>query len=247
MAEETGRRHVLVTGAARGLGRAIAAAFARRGDVVTVADVDAQAGKTSAVQIGHGCRWTEMDVSSRDSVAAAFAAMDGLPPVTVLVNNAGICSTEPFDELSLEQWNRIMAVNATGAFLCSTAVLPGMIAAGGGKIVNIGSFAGRSGGLMVSAAYSSSKAAVAGLTKAAAKQLAQYGIQVNCVAPSTLQTDMTAGWDDAELEKVRSSIPAGRLGTVEDVTGLVVFLCSSEADYITGTTVDVTGGLYVAP
>jgi NAD(P)-dependent dehydrogenase (short-subunit alcohol dehydrogenase family) len=250
----TGRRfhntRVIVTGAGRGLGFAVARGFAEEGARIVLTDVDDQAAKVRATtieSIGAEAFGLGMDVTREDSVAAGVdEAAHLLGGLDVLINNAGICSTEPLGELTLETWNRILAVNLTGAFLCSRAAQP-HLAAGGGKIVNIGSLAGRMGGIMVSAAYSASKAGLAGLTKALAKQLASDGIQANCVAPSTLNTEMTAGFDAGGLEDVRSRIPAGRLGEVTDVVPVVLFLASGDSDYLTGTTLDVNGGLYIAP
>jgi NAD(P)-dependent dehydrogenase (short-subunit alcohol dehydrogenase family) len=240
--------HALVTGAARGVGFGIARAFADSGATVTIADVDAAGADRAASRIGGDAWPCAVDVSDPVSVIRAFAAAEERNgPVRVLVNNAGICTNEDFVDVKPDSWNRVVAVNLTGCFHCMRAAVPKMIEGGGGKIVNIGSFAGRTGGIMVSAAYSASKAGVGGLTKAAAKQLAKHRIQVNCVAPSTLETDMTADWDAERLAAVERTIPAGRLGTVADVVGTVLFLCSPEADYLTGVTIDVTGGLFVAP
>lgn len=198
---------------------------------------------------GDRARGIAVDVGAESSVAAAFTAAErALGPVTVLVANAGICGTEGFVELDLAAWQRSLAVNLTGTFLCMKAVVPGMISRGrGGRIVAVGSLAGRSGGIATSVAYSASKAGIAGLARAAARQLAEHRILVNCVAPSTLETDMTAGWPAATLDRIRSTAPLGRLGSVEDVVGVVLFLASPEAGYVTGVTLDVTGGLYMAP
>ena len=237
---------VLITGGAKGLGFGTAAAFRERGAAVVIGDV-AEA-ERAAERLGARAMGIRMDVTDPHSVRGAVAEASGrFGPVSILVNNAGICSTEGFETLSLESWERILSVNLTGAFTCMQAVVPGMRESGGGAVVNIGSLAGRSGGIMVSAAYSAAKAGVAGLSRAAAKQLAGCGIRVNCVAPSTLETDMTAGWDRKALKKIADSVPLGKLGTVSDVVGTILFLASPAAAYITGATIDVNGGLFIAP
>lgn len=238
----------LVTGAARGLGLACARALSRHGAAVVLADVDAEAARASAATLTPPALGLAMDVADADAVAAALQQIAAeLAPVSLLVNNAGICTNEAFLDLAYQTWRRVFDVNVNGAFLCMQAVVPGMIAAGGGSIVNIGSLAGRNGGITVSAAYSASKAAVAGLTKAAAKQLAPHGIRVNCVAPGPLETDMTADWPPENLEKLRSSTPLGRLGVPDDVAEAVAFLLCDDAAHITGVTLDVNGGIFVAP
>jgi len=240
---------VLVTGAGRGLGRAIAEAFAVSDAAVALGDIDKTAVDEAARAIGKKAHAYTLDVTNAESVQKVIQTIENeLGAVSILVNNAGICGTEQFLELDAERWHRTLAVNLTGAFLCMQAVVRGMVQRRqGGKIINIGSLAGRSGGIMVSAGYSASKAGLAGLTKAAAKQLAQYHINVNCIAPGTLETELVSGWGAEKLQGLRKSVPWGRLGTVDDVTGAVLFLASAAAEYITGVTLDINGALYIAP
>ena len=247
----------LVTGAGRGLGRAIATAFAAANATVALGDIDKTAAVEATEAIGKKTHAYALDVSVPESVQKVIQTINTeLGPISILVNNAGICSTEQFLELDVEHWNRMLAVNLTGAFLCMQAVVRSMIQRGqggkptirvAGKIINIGSLAGRSGGIMVSASYSASKAGLCGLSKAAAKQLAPYHINVNCIAPGTLETDLISDWDSEKIQALRKSVPWGRLGTVDDVIGAVLFLASPAADYITGATLDINGGLYIAP
>ena len=245
------KKVVLVTGGAQGLGFAIGNAFALSGASVALCDINEEAVKKAALAIPAGLSQAAgffMDVTNETSVKAAFdQARQSFGSVQILINNAGICSTEGFSDLSLERWNRTMAVNLTGAFICMKAAIPDMKKAAYGKIINIGSVAGRGGGFMVSAAYSTSKSAIGGLTKAAAKQLAGNNILVNCIAPGTLETDLIADWDEDKLENIRKATLLSRLGTVDDITGAALFLASSAGDYVTGVTLDVNGGLYIAP
>jgi len=240
----------VVTGAARGLGLAVARAFRAGGARVALIDRDPTV-RDAALSVGRepDALGVVADVSQERSVADAFRLVaERLGQAAVLVANAGICGTEGFLDLDPEAWSRAIAVNLTGTFLCMKAVVPGMIAGGrGGRIVVVGSLAGRSGGIATSVAYSASKAGIAGLARAAARQLAEHRILVNCVAPSTLETEMTAGWPAETLERIRASAPLGRLGTAEDVVGAVLFLASRAAGYVNGVTLDVTGGLYMAP
>ena len=240
---------VLVTGAGRGLGRAIATAFAASNATVALGDIDKTAAIKATEAIGKKTHAYALDVANAESVQKVIQTINTEPgPISILVNNAGICGTEQFLELDVEHWNRMLAVNLTGAFLCMQAVVRNMIQRGqGGKIINIGSLAGRSGGIMVSASYSASKAGLCGLSKAAAKQLAPYHINVNCIAPGTLETDLISNWEPEKIQALRKSVPWGRLGTVDDVIGAVLFLASPAADYITGATLDINGGLYIAP
>jgi 3-oxoacyl-[acyl-carrier protein] reductase len=248
---------VLVTGAARGLGRAIATAFAASNATVALGDIDKTPVIEAAQAIGKKAHAYALDVSVPESVQKVVQTISReIGSISILVNNAAICSTEQFLQLDAKQFNRMLAVNLTGAFLCMQAVVRGMIQRppspsverqNRGKIINIGSLAGRSGGIMVSASYSASKAGLAGLSKATAKQLAQYHINVNCIAPGTLETELISGWDPEKIQTLRKNVPWGRLGTVDDVVGAVLFLASPASDYITGATLDINGGLYIAP
>jgi len=239
-------RVALVTGAARGIGYAVARRLAHAGAAVLLADLDAEGVAQAAERLAaDGCLalGQQVDVCDPAQVRAMVAqALERWGRVDILVNNAGICPITPFEQLSLDEWNRVLGVNLTGAFLCSQAVVPPMRAQGRGKIINIASSAGQMGGLAVGAHYSASKAGLLGLTKSLARILAPH-IQVNAVAPGTTETDMTRGWDRRTLERLTAQVPAGRLGQPEDVAAAVAFLASQEADYITGQTLSVNGGL----
>ncbi|MBX5441380.1 MAG: SDR family oxidoreductase [Solirubrobacteraceae bacterium] len=226
-------RVALVTGGARGIGRAIAERLRDLGARVAVGDL-------RAPQID-GVLGLELDVTSEPGVEAAFARVESeLGPPSILVLNAGIFVIEPFEETTLESWRRTIDVNLTGAFLCARRALPAMREAGYGRIVAIGSSAGKTGGAKAVAAYGASKAGVMALAKAIASEYAPHGITSNALAPSLIDTDMISSMPD-----MADKVPVGRLGTVDDVADTVAFLCSAHAGYITGEVVDVNGGFLI--
>jgi len=227
-----GRRVVVVTGGARGIGQAIARRFADEGATVVAADVE------PAEQHDGTVRHERADVSCADDVAELFSRVMGdYGRVDVLVNNAGIWFRRPFAEISVDEWDRVFGVNVRGAFLCSQAVLEPMRAAGEGCIINIGSQAGLTVTRGQGAHYHASKAAVSHLTRVLAYELGPVGIRVNCVAPSATPPDPSL-----VPPQLVAQIPLGRAGVPDDVTGACAFLASAEAGYITGQTLAVNGG-----
>lgn len=241
-------RVVIVTGAGRGMGRATALLFGREGANVVVNDINPQAACAVAEEIrraGGAAIDLVADVSdpeqvSRmvDRVLAQYGAID------ILVNNAGIArTTSPLELISDEEWSAIIGVDLTGVFYCMRAVLPHMKARCFGKIVNISSSAGRSVSTFAGAHYTAAKAGVLGLTRHAAREYAPFHININAIAPGTIETELL--YDHASAERIAAEakkIPLGRLGTPEDEANLVAFLASEEASYITGATVDINGG-----
>jgi NAD(P)-dependent dehydrogenase (short-subunit alcohol dehydrogenase family) len=226
-------RVALVTGGGRGIGRAIAETLRDQG--ARVADGDLQAPEVEGV-LG-----VELDVTRSDSVDAAFDHVESeLGHVELLVLNAGVYIVEPFEETSLESWQQTIDVNLTGAFLCARRALPAMRERQFGRIVAIGSSAGKTGGKKHAAAYGASKAGIMVMAKAIASEYAEHGITANALAPALIDTEMVAG-----IRDLIGLIPVGRLGKPEEVAGVVAYLCSTQAAYITGEVVDVNGGFLI--
>ncbi|TAK52786.1 MAG: 3-oxoacyl-ACP reductase FabG [Gammaproteobacteria bacterium] len=248
-------RVALVTGAARGLGRATALQLAREGAIVVVNDLRRELALAAVQEIGaaDGRAWSHIaDVSDEDQVEAMVAAVtERSGTIDILVNNAGLMrSTRPVESISLDEWQRLLAVNVTGVFLCMRAVLPILKKKRSGRIVNVSSSAGRSMSTFNGAHYTACKAAVLGLTRHVANEAAPYGINVNAIAPGSFATEgglelfggmpqeVLAGIIEAEQKK----IPLRRFGSPQDVANAVAFLCSDESAYITGATIDINGG-----
>lgn len=226
-------RVALVTGAARGIGRRIAETLRDNGARVAAGDLAAPDIESVA--------GVAMDVTDENAVEAAFAQVErDLGAVEILVLNAGIFIIEPLEETTLASWRRSIDVNLTGAFLCARRALPAMRTAGYGRIVAIGSSAGKTGGAKSVAAYAASKAGVMALAKSIASEYAGTGIVSNALAPALIDTEMISSMPD-----MRDKVPVGRLGTADDVAGLVAFLSSEHAGYITGEVVDINGGFLI--
>jgi len=236
----------VVTGASRGIGRAIALRLAAEGAkvVVTATTLDGAQKTADAIrQSGGEALPVQVNVADADSVTQLFkTVMDQYGRVDILVNNAGITRDNLLVRMSQEEWQTVLDVNLTGVFNCIKAVTRTMMKQRAGKIINISSVVGEIGNAG-QANYSAAKAGMIGLTKSVAKELAGRNIQVNCVAPGYIQTDMTEQIPESAKEQLLNAIPSGRMGKPEDVAGLVAFLCSSDADYITGQVINVDGGM----
>jgi 2-hydroxycyclohexanecarboxyl-CoA dehydrogenase len=247
-------RVAFVSGAARGIGRAIAARIAADGCSVAIGDllVD-EAGEAARAIAGSGGRAAafRLDVTSADSVAEAIAeASEGLGPIDILVNNAGWDELKPFLETDEPFWDRVIDVNFKGGLRLTKTVLPGMVERGWGRIVNISSDAGRVGSSLESV-YSGAKGATIAFTKTIAREVARDGVTANAVCPGPTQTPLleqiTGGDAGAKvIDAMRRAVPMKRLGTPEDVAAAVAFLASEEAGFITGQTLSVSGGLTMA-
>ncbi len=236
----------LVTGAARGIGQAIALALAHEGADVIVADVDLDRAQQVAQEIearGRKAKVIAADVSDRKAVQRLVSeAVSLFGRVDILVNNAGIIRRGTFLEHDPQEWERVLGVNLGGTFNCSREVVPLMIKQGGGKIINVSSVVGRMGDIASAPSYGTSKGAINTFTKSLARELAPYGINVNAVAPHAIETEMSQEWSDEKRQQIVEAIPMKRLGQPEEVAEAVAFLASDGANFITGHVLDVNGG-----
>ncbi len=235
---------VLVTGASRGIGREIALAFARENYRVVInynrSEKEAFSLCDEILSLGKDAFPIKADVSNPNEVESMFSEIScKFGEISVLVNNAGISKYGLISDISASEWDEIFAVNTKSAFLCSRAVLPFMINKKSGSIINISSIWGIYGA-SCEVAYSASKAAIIGFTKALAKEVAPSGITVNAVAPGVIKTDMLSSFSEEELENLRLETPLGILGEVSDVAKSVLFL--AESRFITGHILTVDGG-----
>jgi 3-oxoacyl-[acyl-carrier protein] reductase len=243
-------RRVLVTGGSRGIGRATAEAFAREGAAVAFnygrAEDEEEARQTLAAVATHGGRThaARADVADAAAVTRLFAevrqALGGAPDI--VVNNAAVTHDAPLMMMPEEAWDRVLAINLRGAYLCARAALRGMIAARGGRIVNIVSpaaFFGQEG----ASSYAASKAGLVALTKSLAREVARFGITVNAVSPGLVDTRLLGGLSEPRRQEMERQIPLGRLGDPAEVAAAILFLASPAASYVTGTTLHVDGGL----
>ena len=239
----------LVTGASGGIGRAVALRLAEDGYAVAVHchhnEHKAQEVRNEIVAMGGKAEVFVCDITDADAVDYMVNEIcRTLGCVTVLVNNAGIAQQKLFTDLSVDEWQRMMAVHVDGAFYACRAVLPDMIRAHSGSIVNVSSMWGQTGG-SCEVHYSTAKAALIGLTKALAKEVGPAGVRVNCVAPGVIQTEMLAEFSRETLNDLAEETPLCRLGTPEDVAAAVSFLVSDGAGFITGQVLAPNGGIVI--
>jgi 3-oxoacyl-[acyl-carrier protein] reductase len=238
-----GGKTALVTGAARGIGLAIATRLAADGLRVAMLDQDRAAVEAAAPGLGAGALALAADVTRAAEVDAAIARIEReWGRLDVLVNNAGITGRSfPIWELNDEDWQRVIDVDLTSVFLCCRAAVKVMLRQGGGRIVNIASIAGKEGNPTL-VPYSTAKAGVIGLTKALAKEVATRGILVNAVAPAVIGTELLKQMETSTVELLISKIPMGRVGTPEEVAALVAWLASDQCTFSTGAVYDLSGG-----
>jgi 3-oxoacyl-[acyl-carrier protein] reductase len=236
----------LVTGAARGIGEAIALKLAQEGADVVVTDVDLEGVQRVAQEVeglGRKAKAVQADVSQREAVQRLISeAISLFGKVDILVNNAGIIRRGTFLEHDPQDWEKVLSVNLGGTFNCAKEVVPLMIKQGGGKIINISSVVGKMGDIASAPSYGTSKGAINTFTKSLARELAPYGITVNAVAPHAIETDMSREWSEEKRRQIVEAIPLKRLGKPEEVAEVVAFLASDGAGFITGQILDVNGG-----
>lgn len=233
---------VLVTGGARGIGRAIVRRLAEKKYNILL---DYNSSEVPALEMSKEFKNVKIfraDVTDRNEVHDMVEfAKKKFGQIDILINNAGIASSALFQDTSFEEWNRLMNVNLNGVFHCTQEVLPDMIARHDGKIINISSIWGMVGASN-EVAYSTSKAAIIGMTKALAKEVGPSNIKVNCIAPGIVMTDMVSEYSLEEFDAIREQIPLGKIGSTEDIANLALFLCSDMSNYITGQVISPNGG-----
>ena len=242
-------RVALITGASRGIGRAIALRLAKEGYSVAMNYYQNEKAAVRAAEVlsafgkdGMLCR---ADVTREHAVREMVRAVeDRLGPIDLLVNNAGIAEQALFTDLTAAQWKKMMDVHVNGAFYTCSAVLPSMIRRHSGCIVNIASMWGQTGA-SCEVHYSTAKAALIGMTKALAKEVGPSGIRVNCVSPGAIETDMMAGFSEEDKAALAEETPLGRIGKPEEIAAAVAFLASDEASFITGQGLAPNGGLVI--
>ena len=241
-------RTAVVTGAARGIGRAVAERLLASGANVMLWDIDGDALEAASVDLEGGSRvaLATADVSDMGAVEMARAGtVERFGGIDVLVNGAGILGpTVNTWECTIEDWNRVIGVDLTGTFLCCKAVVPGMMERGYGRIVNIASIAGKEGSA-IDPSYAAAKAGVIGLTKSLAKEVAGAGVLVNCVTPAAIRTEIFKQMRKELFQHIldtNDGLPIGRLGEAEEVAHLVAWLCSKDCSFSTGAVFDLSGG-----
>lgn len=251
-------KSALITGSARGIGRAFAEAYIREGATVAIADINIERARQTASEIGAGAYAVEMDVTRQASIDAAIAAVvrqaGGLD---ILVNNAALFDLAPIVEITRDSYDRLFSINVAGTLFTMQAAAKQMVAQGrGGKIINMASQAGRRGEALV-AIYCATKAAVISLTQSAGLDLIKHGINVNAIAPGVVDGEHWDGVDAlfAKYENrplgekrklVGAAVPFGRMGTADDLTGMAIFLASAESDYVVSQTYNVDGGNWMS-
>ncbi|WP_105902374.1 3-oxoacyl-ACP reductase FabG [Vibrio gangliei] len=235
----------LVTGASRGIGRAIAELLVERGATVVGTATSESGAQAISDYLGSNGKGLALNVTDADSVAATIKTItDEFGGIDILVNNAGITRDNLLMRMKDDEWQDIMDTNLTSIFRLSKAVLRGMMKKRHGRIVNVGSIVGTMGNAG-QANYAAAKAGVIGFTKSMAREVASRGVTVNTVAPGFIETDMTKALNDDQRAVTLSQVPAGRLGDPREIASAVAFLASDEAAYITGETLHVNGGMYM--
>ena len=242
MARTLDQHIAIVTGAASGIGRAVARKLAASGARVMIADRDAPGAARLAAELGEAARAHTVDVSDAQEVEAmAYACRAAFGDCTLLVNNAGFVQQGPFETLSVADWDRMIAVHLRGTFLCTRAVIGPMLAAGDGVIINMASQLGQIGGIDL-CHYAAAKAGIIGLTKSLAREVSARGVRVNAIAPGPIATDLSMALSEEWRRKKTAELPLGRFGEPEDVAETVAFLASPAAQIYVGQTLGPNSG-----
>ena len=238
------KRVGIVTGAARGIGRAIARSFAREGATVLLFDRDPTAGVVEEIETAGGkAKGVTIDITDHEEVEAKVEGLvNEFGRLDFLVNNAGIIARGTIQTLTHDEWRKVLDVNLNGTFNCCKAAVPHMIGGSYGRIVNISSIAGKMGDITAAPAYGTSKGAINTLTKSLARELAAHGITVNAIAPHAVETDMSAQWSEEKRRGIVESIPLRRLCAPEEVAEAALYLASEEAGFVTGEVLNLNGG-----
>lgn len=240
------KKVALVTGGAKGIGSAIVKRLINDGyKVAFTYNNSEEKAQTLCAETGANCKAYKLDITDSNTVKTVVDDIErNFGEIAVLVNNAGIAEQALFTDITDEMWHRMIETNLSGAFYCSRAVLKYMINRKSGKIINISSIWGETGG-SCEVHYSASKSGLIGMTKALAKEVGLSGITVNSVSPGVILTDMTSQFDEETMNALKEETPLNRIGTPEDVAGAVSFLASKNADFITGQNISVNGGMNI--
>jgi len=241
----------LITGGAQGIGKEIALTLVENGANIVVVDINPVTLEAFELEMREKNREAEFlccqaDVSKVDDIDSAVEkATKKYGGIDILINNAGILHSTPIEDITEEEWDRIIDINLKSYFFAAQKVLPGMKKKNWGRIINMSSLAGRMGGYVNGLGYSASKAGIIGLSRGLAYRLAKYNITSNCIAPGTTESAILDQISDEKITEIRKKIPLGRLGKTEDIASLVLFLASEMSGFITGSTIDINGGMYM--
>ncbi len=242
-------RTAVVTGGSRGIGLAIAQRFAKAGmnvGILSVREESAQAAAKILSDHGYSCVGIACDVSNLESVRSAIQSVVArFGGIDVVVNCAGVLDVSPIQDISPEHWDKIMGINLKGGFLISQQAIPFLEKSHAPRIINISSNAGRMGGYENGLAYTASKGGIIALTYGLARRLAPQGITVNCIAPGTIESEMSQAYDEATRARLLNCFPLGRIGTPEEVAAAASYFASEESGFTTGAVLDVNGGMFM--
>ena len=243
------KRVAVITGGSKGIGQAIALRLAKEGADIVLVDIDESAMSKTADSIralGRKALELAFDVASvRDIKDGVEKILETMGRIEILVNNAGIAPTTSIDQITEDEWRRVLDVNLNSVFFMSQAVIAPMKKQQWGRIINISSMAGRMGSIVAGCHYGASKAAILGITKNFARFLAMDKVTVNAIAPGPIMSDIIRSYTDDKVRMLRQSSPMGRIGVVENIAETAAYLCSDGADFVTGATIDVNGGMFM--